>query len=240
MLAFGLLLMSLGPIQVKAESDVGPKGVIDITVLFPYELKQQSGDFLVSFFYGSKELLHAVPLDKLGEQGMDITSQLMDINGNSVTQGSDLAAAVLSFGKLPLGLYRFVLSGEGYKTYETEILLENYSQHLIISNDNNTFTAGDLNQDGKVDREDLALLKEKLGSFEASYDLNRDKLLDLIDYAYLYNNIKENKSDAIQKNTTMISNAFIDTAKVCENLAKYVNKRHNNYLHKKRRHLLYS
>lgn len=221
LLAFGLLLMSLGPIQVKAESDVGPKGVIDITVLFPYELKQQSGDFLVSFFYGSKELLHAVPLDKLGEQGMDITSQLMDINGNSVTQGSDLAAAVLSFGKLPLGLYRFVLSGEGYKTYETEILLENYSQHLIISNDNNTFTAGDLNQDGKVDREDLALLKEKLGSFEASYDLNRDKLLDLIDYAYLYNNIKENKSDAIQKNTTMISNAFIDTAKVCENLEKY-------------------
>lgn len=66
LLAFGLLLMSLGPIQVKAESDVGPKGVIDITVLFPYELKQQSGDFLVSFFYGSKELLHAVPLDKLG------------------------------------------------------------------------------------------------------------------------------------------------------------------------------
>lgn len=222
MLVFGMLLLLWKPKQTEAEQAFKGKGVIDVTILFPYEVKQQSGDFLVSLFYESTELFHAVPLDTLQDQGMDITVEIADFYGNPVAEGEYFSTAAISFRKLPTGVYRFVLSGKGYKTYDAQIALENYSQHFIISNDNNTFTAGDFNQDGKVDQEDLALLKEKLGKFESSYDLNRDNMLDLIDYAYLYNNIKDTKKDdTIQKNTTLIADSMIDLAAVTDSLGSY-------------------
>lgn len=210
------------PVSVRAEAAVGMKGTIEVTILFPYELKQRPNDINLSLFYGEQELLQEVPLDALEAQGLDITVTLTDSQGNLAVQGEYYSTAALTFRGFPVGEYRFVLSGDGYKTYETTLILQQYSQYLVVANNNNTFTAGDLNGDGVVDGTDLVRLKEKLNQFDPTYDLNRDGVLDIIDYAYLYNNIREGSGDeAILKNTTLIPDAFLDLDEISRGLAEY-------------------
>ena len=96
----------------------------------------------------------------------------------------------VTFEDLPQGEYALAFSGKGYQSYtEKNIVLSDYSRHVVVGTGDATFTLGDVNGDGAVNEKDRAALSAVLGSQRPEelyqYDLNGDKAIDIVDLAYV-------------------------------------------------------
>ena len=118
---------------------------------------------------------------------------------------------------LPAGQeYQVKLTGTGYAPFQTSVKLEDYSKHLVIGTGDGTFSLGDVNGDGKVDKGDLTALDAMLGktlsaSELAVFDLNGDGKVDVTDLAYVSHNA-ENTGRAWVLDTAAILPAQLETA----------------------------
>ncbi len=102
----------------------------------------------------------------------------------------------LLFEDLEPGRYTLTLSGEGYRTFEQELDVTDYSQYIALGTGDRSFTLGNLTDEGEsrneVDANDLAaitkaLLRAELTPEEVErYDLNGDGSVDVIDLAYVH------------------------------------------------------
>lgn len=127
------------------------------------------------------------------------------------TQGDN---CYMVFEELPLGTYQVRLVGKGYKTYTSEeIELVKTEKHLVVNAGSDTFTVGDINQDGKIDQIDLSQMEAALGTDDFTYDLNGDKVIDVEDLAQLYWS-QTTVGDASIYNTKMILAAVLDVTAV--------------------------
>ncbi len=153
----------------------------------------------------------------LGEQSGDISVKKMDqegtiLNGENLDQVKYYSVTIY---QLQRGNYSIELYGNGYKSYTVEnIELNDYAKRVSISNEKGLFEIGDVNQDGKVNLEDIDLIIAHIDNKDKeiidTYDLNRDGKIDISDIAIIASLINgEEKSLQIVDTSAMISHSNI-------------------------------
>ena len=133
-------------------------------------------------------------------------------NGIELTTESLIGSYDMMVSHLETGNYTIELSGEGFATFTQNISLFDYSQHIVVSTSNGTFSLGDINNDGVVDENDRKILSNELGqkNSTALYDLNGDDIVDISDIAYIHYNIGVS-GNAQKYETAAIVSASLDT-----------------------------
>ena len=83
--------------------------------------------------------------------------------------------------------YTLTLTGAGYADCTTTVTLKDYSQHVIASTDDGTFSLGNVDGTGAVDSADLTAMDAQLGQTGVLnvYDLNGDGVVDITDLSYV-------------------------------------------------------
>ena len=122
-----------------------------------------------------------------GADGLAVSVEAQNTQGAPLTTEQRLGAYQAVISGLPLGTYTMEVTGDGYTPCSTQLTLEDYSQHVLMSTNNGTFSLGDVNGDGVVtaaDRTDLAGQLGKTGQLD-TYDLNGDGVVDITDLSYV-------------------------------------------------------
>ncbi|MCH5186174.1 MAG: M60 family metallopeptidase, partial [Oscillospiraceae bacterium] len=92
---------------------------------------------------------------------------------------------------------------------------------LVIGTGDKTFSIGDVNNDGKVNKTDRTLISGALGMTDddslAVYDLNGDGKIDIIDLAYVNHQIGA-EGDARIFDTSLIAGGIVQLDKITENV----------------------
>lgn len=104
-----------------------------------------------------------------------------------LTTENQIGAYEAVISGLPLGTYHMEVTGNGYADCSTEVTLQDYSQHVLMSTADGTFSLGDVTGDGVVDADDRTALSDALGQTDAldTYDLNGDGVVDVTDLSYV-------------------------------------------------------
>jgi len=109
-------------------------------------------------------------------------------DGSEVSEGEQVGYVDFACTGLEPGKYTVKFTGKGYVSYEHEVTLEDYSQHLVLGT-GDVFLLGDVNGDSVVDENDREEVSVALGAKEAktvnSFDLNGDGEVDITDLAYV-------------------------------------------------------
>lgn len=140
--------------------------------------------------------------------------------GELMDESGEIGYFDVDITDLPLGRYSFGFEGDGYVPYKTpELVLDDFSQQVIIGTGDSTFSIGDVNADGHVNTKDRDLMSEALGKTDsenlAVYDLNGDNKIDIVDLAYVNHDIVS-KGEAQIFDTTLIAQKAIKTDKITE------------------------
>lgn len=147
---------------------------------------------------GSGLTAQQVQLEQQNTQGVPLTTE----------QQLGFSQAVLS--QLPLGTYTLTLTGKGYASCSAQVTLKDYSQHVILSTADGSFSLGDVDGSGKVDGKDLSAMDgqlDKTGALDV-YDLNGDGLVDITDLAYV------NRTAGLTAQPQLLSTSAIVSASV--------------------------
>lgn len=147
---------------------------------------------------GSGLTAQQVQLEQQNTQGVPLTTE----------QQLGFSQAVLS--QLPLGTYTLTLTGKGYTPCSAQVTLKDYSQHVILSTADGSFSLGDVDGSGKVDGKDLSAMDgqlDKTGALDV-YDLNGDGLVDITDLAYV------NRTAGLTAQPQLLSTSAIVSASV--------------------------
>lgn len=122
-----------------------------------------------------------------GADGLSISVKALNTQGVELTTENQIGAYEAVISGLPLGTYHMNVTGEGYANCSTEVTLQDYSQHVLMSTADGTFSLGDVTGDGVVDADDRTALSDALGQTDAldTYDLNGDGVVDVTDLSYV-------------------------------------------------------
>lgn len=134
----------------------------------------------------------------------------MDTNNNE--ENPYIYNFQVDLNKLPLGKYYIEVSGDGFKTIESDIFeIKDYSKRVIIGDGSPISLKVDVNDDGESDKKDYDLIEENIGTDNLDYDINKDSVVDIEDLTFAYESInyKETNDDYI-----LDTSAIIDTSKV--------------------------
>lgn len=109
--------------------------------------------------------------------------------------------------------YTLTLTGTGYADCTTTVTLKDYSQHVIVSTDDGTFSLGNVDGTGAVDSADLTAMDAQLGQTGALnvYDLNGDGVVDITDLSYV-NKMVDVTGDPKVLDTTAIVSPTVESA----------------------------
>ena len=122
-----------------------------------------------------------------GADGLSVSVEARNTQGVPLTTEQQMGAYGAVISGLPKGTYTLKLEGKGYATCSTRVTLADYSQHVLMSTDNGTFSLGDVNGDGVVNAADRNALDDQLGKTGqlGVYDLNGDGVVDITDLSYV-------------------------------------------------------
>ena len=122
-----------------------------------------------------------------GADGLSVSVKALNTQGVEMTTENQIGAYEAVISGLPLGTYHMNVTGEGYANCSTEVTLQDYSQHVLMSTADGTFSLGDVTGDGVVDADDRTALSDALGQTDAldTYDLNGDGVVDVTDLSYV-------------------------------------------------------
>ena len=150
-----------------------------------------------------------------GEQGLSVSVEALNTQGAPLTTEQQMGAYEAVVSGLPLGEYTMTVTGQGYTACSTQVTLQDYSQHVLMSTDNGTFSLGDVTGDGVVDADDRTALSaqlDKAGEL-AVYDLNGDGVVDITDLSYV-NKMMDLEADPRILSTTAIVSPTVDESAV--------------------------
>ncbi len=149
----------------------------------------------------------------LGNESVTVSIRKLDREGNLLT-GTNYENLVVYYGITVYGLnrgtYALELFGNGYKSYHTNITLDDYSKRISLSNEKGMFEVGDVNGDGSINDADIDHLIAHFGESSFIYDLNRDGNVDIADLNYITAIISGTKKNATIVDTT----AILDETKI--------------------------
>ena len=95
----------------------------------------------------------------------------------------------LTVKDLPRGSYSLRFTGRGYVTCTVDLALEDCARYAILGTGDATFTLGDVDGSGQVDKADREALAAALGSEKDTdlerFDLDGDGAIDIVDLAYV-------------------------------------------------------
>lgn len=122
-----------------------------------------------------------------GADGLSVSVKALNTQGVELTTENQIGAYEAVISGLPLGTYNMEVTGNGYADCSTEVPLQDYSQHVLMSTADGTFSLGDVTGDGVVDADDRTALSDALGQTNAldTYDLNGDGVVDVTDLSYV-------------------------------------------------------
>lgn len=145
-----------------------------------------------------------------GADGLSITTEAQNTQGAPLTTEQQLGAYQAVISGLPLGTYAMTVTGTGYTSCSAQVSLQDYSQHVLMSTADGTFSLGDVDGDGGVTAADRTALDAQLGLTGAldTYDLNGDGVVDITDLSYV------NKMMDVEDEPRILSTAAIVTATV--------------------------
>ena len=146
-----------------------------------------------------------------GDAGVSVFVEAQNTQGAPLTTEQQIGAYEVVLSGLPLGDYTMTVTGAGYTPCTTDtIFLQDYSQHVLMSTADGTFSLGDVDGDGHVTQEDREILTAQLGKTGAldTYDLNGDGLVDVTDLSYV------NKMMDVDGTPRILSTAAIVSAQL--------------------------
>ena len=122
-----------------------------------------------------------------GADGLSVSVEARNAQGVPLTTEQQMGAYGAVISGLPKGTYTLKLEGKGYAACSTRVTLADYSQHVLMSTANGTFSLGDVTGDGVVNAADRNALDEQLGKTGQLdvYDLNGDGVVDITDLSYV-------------------------------------------------------
>ena len=140
---------------------------------------------------------------------------LRDSNGGPLGAGQWPGYLDLDVSGLPQGDYELIITGTGYTMYSGRLTIGDFSQHVLLGTGDASFTLGDVNKIDGVNEDDREMLASALGSTSpvdlATFDLNGDGDIDIIDLAYITHTISASADGAPGAeviNTVLLCPAF--------------------------------
>lgn len=146
-----------------------------------------------------------------GDAGVSVFVEAQNTQGAPLTTEQQIGAYEVVLSGLPLGGYTMTVTGAGYTPCTTDtISLQDYSQHVLMSTADGTFSLGDLDGDGHVTQTDREALTAQLGKTDSLdiYDLNGDGVVDVTDLSYV------NKTMDVDGTPRILSTAAIVSAQL--------------------------
>ena len=150
-----------------------------------------------------------------GADGLSVTTEALNTQGAPLTTEQQLGAYTAVVSGLPVGEYTMTVTGTGYASCTTPVTLRDYSQHVLMSTADGSFSLGDVTGDGAVTSADRAALDEQLGKTSAldTYDLNGDGVVDVTDLSYV-NKMMDLEAEPRILSTTAIVSPTVDESAV--------------------------
>lgn len=193
-------------------------GSIKATLRFDYPqlLSKVSEKNISATLYKDGEVISRIPLTGSAAGTYDnVRVTAKNTDGVEMTNESEIGYFDVDVTELPLGNYRFAFEGDGYADYKTpSIELDDYSRQVVIGTGDATFSIGDVNHDGYVDKADRDLISGALGKKDekdlSDYDLNGDNKIDIVDLAYVNHQITA-KGEAQIFDTALIARKLVQT-----------------------------
>ena len=108
---------------------------------------------------------------------------------------------------LNVGKYTIMLSGDNFVTYKYDVTLKDFSKRISISDEAGMFEIGDVNHDGKVDKDDETVMIEAIENNDVTKDLNLDDVVDIADLNYITAVMTSTKKKAKVEDTNIIMNS---------------------------------
>ncbi len=172
-------------------------GSISATMRIDYpqnlsELRER--EIKAELLYGGKSLLTAdmaAPGSFTSKDNYFCEVSLRNSDGGELGGGTLPGYLDLTVSGLPRGDYELVFTGTGYVTCRQELTIDSFSQHVLLGTGDASFTLGNVykSSEDTVDEYDRQALSGALGSTSpddiATYDLNGDGKIDIIDLAYI-------------------------------------------------------
>ena len=149
-----------------------------------------------------------------GADGLSVTTEALNTQGAPLTTEQQLGAYTAVVSGLPVGEYTMTVTGTGYASRATPVTLRDYSQHVLMSTADGSFSLGDVTGDGAVTSADRAALDEQLGKTSAldTYDLNGDGVVDVTDLSYVNKMMDLEAEPRILSTTAIVSPAVDESA----------------------------
>ena len=228
LLAVSMLSAALPAAQAAGTVSGQAAGSISATVRvdFPQRLEEiQKRSVQVEIFRDGSDL-GGLPLS--GENsyaeigGFPAAVALRNEDGGPLGGGNWPGYLDFTVENLPQGEYTLEFTGEGYVPYTQRLTLGDCSQHVTLGTGDGTFTLGDVDGDGFVDRRDRELLSEALGSDDRrdleQFDLDGDGEIGVVDLAYL-TRAMDAEGEAAVRDTALLLPP-VDTAVLLDTLAQ--------------------
>lgn len=211
----------------SAQADRVVTGSITVTLRIDYAQRLSqlaSRDLRLELFKGNASL-GQIGLAELGEKALgDYAAKVSARNadGGDLGGGDWPAALEITVSGLPQDDYKLKFTGRGYHTFQWDVTLGDYAQHVTLGTGDATFTLGDVNGDGAVTDADRAAFNAVLGSSAAQdltrYDLNGDGAINIVDLAYVNRLAAAEGAEALVQSTTLLAPP-VDTAETEKQLA---------------------
>ncbi len=208
-------------LTAEEETIILPKGNIEVETHLVLPIRNRENSDIKLTIYdengnktsiGVKDILKAKDgyLDtnlNLGEQSIRVTAKKRDQKGNllsGVDYNNNMVYFAVNLYDLLTGTYKIEISGTNFVTYSENIILDQFSKRITLTNEKGMFEIGDVNKDNKVDDSDITVMLDAIEKNDISKDLNLDGLVDIADLNYITANLKGTKKNPTIENTGLI------------------------------------
>lgn len=222
LLVGGIPVAQAVPAEERFTKGAALTGSIGLTLRFdlPQSVDSAAGWVIqLQVSRGGQKTVVVLPGGQTVENGLgaQISAMVKNVDGAPLTTEGRVGVYQVELSGLPAegAQYELTLTGAGHVPFRQSVVLNGYSQHVIVGTGDGTFSLGDVTGDGVIDDDDLAAVDAQLGKMAntpqlAAYDLNGDGRVDITDLAYINQN-RGKEGKALVMDTAALVPAQLDS-----------------------------